>query len=66
VPSRSFYSLTFAVARGVRRELMQHGDGPTMSAHDGRDDVGAAAEQVKGVGLVGEVVECCVAGEVAI
>lgn len=64
--SSSFYSLTFAVARGIRRELMQHGDGPTMSAHDGRDDVGAAAEQVKGVGLVGKVVEGCVAGEVAI
>ena len=45
---------------------MQHGDGPTMSAHDGRDDVGAAAEQVKGVGLAGAVVEGRVAREVAI
>ena len=45
---------------------MQHGDGPTMSAHDGRDDVGAAAEQVEGVDLVGKVVEGCVAGEVTI
>ena len=45
---------------------MQHGDGPTMSAHDGRDDVGAAAEQVEGVSLSGEVVEGCVAGEVSI
>ena len=64
--SSSFYSLTFAVAGGVRRELMQHGDGPTMAAHNGRDDVGAAAEQVEGVSLSGEVVEGCVAGEVAI
>lgn len=45
---------------------MQHGDGPTMAAHNGRDDVGAAAEQVEGVSLSGEVVEGCVAGEVAI
>jgi hypothetical protein len=66
VSSSSLYSLTFAVARGIRRELMQHGDGPTMSAHDGRDDVGAAAEQVEGVDLVGKVVEGCVAGEVTI
>lgn len=45
---------------------MQHGDGPTMAAHNGRDDVGATAEQIKGVGLVGKVVEGCVAGEVTI
>ena len=45
---------------------MQHGDGPTMAANNGRDDVGAAAEQVEGVGLSREVVEGYVAGEVAI
>jgi hypothetical protein len=41
---------------------VEHRDGPVVPAHDWGDDVGTAAKEIEGIGLV-EVVEGCVTGE---